>query len=126
MKKLSKVKNLLAENWNKFWAFSFAAYFGMLASIAPALATDSSGAIQDGINNGAEQLWNILKSIVAPIAVVFLGWAGVKTLFFGERGMDGAKSTVITIIIVLALVLLAPLVITQIKSWFESASGWSF
>lgn len=125
MKKLSKVKNLLAAKWNKLWAFSFAAYCGMLSSIAPAFADSGGGDIASGISKGAQSLWDILTSIVAPIAVVFLGWAGVKTLFFGERGMDSAKSTVITIIIVLALVLLAPIVIKQIASWFPKAS-WNF
>lgn len=82
--------------------------------------------ITDGIKNGAKQLFELMESIVVPIAAVCFAWNGLKVLFGGERGMEQAKKNMLIIIIVLALVFLAPLIVVEVSKWFNDGKGtWS-
>lgn len=76
--------------------------------------------IEGGIKAGTQQIYSIMTGVIIPIAVVFFAWAAFKALFGGEKGMEQAKKTILTIVIVLALVWLAPLLITEISGWFSS------
>ncbi len=105
--------------------FSFAAILTLMF-VSVAFADNTSEAIQDGITDGSKQLYNIMTAVVLPIAAVFFAWNAFKALFGGERGMESAKKNMLTIVIVIALVYLAPLVITQISSWFSSSGGWQW
>lgn len=82
--------------------------------------------IEGGIKAGTQQLYNIMTAVVLPIAAVFFAWNAFKALFGGERGMEQAKKNMLTIVIVLALVYLAPVVVTQVGGWFSPSSNWSF
>ena len=90
------------------------------------LAAESAGNIEGGIKAGTQQLYNIMTAVVLPIAAVFFAWNAFKALFGGERGMEQAKKNMLTIVIVLALVYLAPVVVTQVGGWFSPSSNWSF
>lgn len=97
-------------------------YCAMLSAI-PAMA--DSGAIINGITNGTQQIWNILVGIVAPIAAVALAICAIKILWGGQRAAEEAKSTAIKIVIGIAIVLLAPSIVSAVRSWF-TASSWNF
>lgn len=86
----------------------------------------TAGDIEGGIKAGTQQLYNIMTAVVLPIAAVFFAWNAFKALFGGERGMEQAKKNMLTIVIVLALVYLAPVVVTQVGGWFSPSSNWSF
>ena len=84
-------------------------FYCSVITAMPALA--SSQTIIQGINRGTEQVWRILISIVAPIGAVALALQ--------------AKSAAIKIIVAIAVVLMAPAIVSAIKSWFTAAS-WNF
>ena len=98
----------------------------MLAPIAAFADKNTGTAIQDGVSQGANSLWDILKAIVLPIAAVFFAWNAFKAIFGGEHGMEAAKKNMLTIVIVIALVFLAPIAVQQVGQWFDSASEWVF
>lgn len=89
----------------------------------PALA--DSGAIISGISNGTQQIWNILVGVVAPIAAVALAICAIKIIWGGQRAAEEAKSTAIKIVIGIAIVLLAPSIVSAVRGWF-TASTWNF
>ena len=89
----------------------------------PALA--NSQTIIQGINKGTEQVWRILIAIVAPIGAVALALQVIKIIWGGARAADEAKSAAIKIIVAIAVVLMAPAIVSAVRSWFTAAS-WSF
>ena len=97
--------------------------FCSLIAAAPAFA-DSQTIIQ-GINKGTEQVWRILIAVVAPIGAVALALQVIKIIWGGARAAEEAKSAAIKIIVAIAVVLMAPAIISAVKSWFTAAS-WSF
>lgn len=100
------------------------AFCMMLSCAFAAPTTGTADAIQNGVNDGAKQLYGVMTAILLPVAAVVFAWAAFKVLFGGEKGMEQAKKTILTIVIVLALVYLAPLIINQVGGWFSSSGGW--
>lgn len=90
----------------------------LVASAAPA------STITAGITDGAQQLFNLMESVVVPIAAICFAWNAFKVLFGGERGMEQAKKNILIIVIVLALVFLAPPIIKEVGGWFGTGH-WS-
>lgn len=96
----------------------------MALAMFPAAANPSTGAaIQDGIKNGTGQLWNIMTAIVLPIGAVAFAWNAFKMLFGGQKGMEEAKRNMLIIVVVVALVWLAPTIIQQVNSWFNTTGN---
>ena len=89
----------------------------------PALA--NSQTIIQGINKGTEQVWRILIAVVAPIGAVALALQVIKIIWGGARAAEEAKSAAIKIIVAIAVVLMAPAIVSAVRSWFTAAS-WSF
>ena len=89
-------------------------------------ATGAATNIEGGIKTGSHQLYNIMTAVVLPISAVFFAWNAFKALFGGEKGMEQAKKNMLIIVVVLALVYLAPMVVTQIGNWFSPSSNWNF
>ena len=88
--------------------------------------TAATGNIENGIKTGSQQLYNIMTAVILPVGAVFFAWNAFRALFGGERGMEQAKKNMLTVVVVLALVYLAPLVVTQIGGWFSPSSSWTF
>ena len=86
----------------------------------------ATGNIENGIKTGSQQLYNIMTAVILPVGAVFFAWNAFRALFGGERGMEQAKKNMLTVVVVLALVYLAPLVVTQIGGWFTPSSSWTF
>lgn len=97
--------------------------FAMVLMVGDAAGTASSS-ITAGVKSGTQQLFDIIKAVVAPIAAVCFAWNALKALFGGERGMEQAKHNVLIIILVLAMVFLAPVVINEVAGWFSGSSTW--
>lgn len=97
-------------------------YCAVITSV-PAFA--NSQTIIQGINKGTEQVWRILIAIVAPIGAVALALQVIKIIWGGARAAEEAKSAAIKIIVAIAVVLMAPAIVSAVKSWFTAAS-WSF
>lgn len=109
---------------NQVAAIMTGIYCSMVAA-SPAFASGSSQTIIQGITKGTEQVWRILIGIVAPIAAVALALQVIKIIWGGQRAAEEAKSAAIKIIVAIAVVLMAPAIISAVKSWFSAAS-WSF
>lgn len=96
----------------------FTAMLMMLISVS--FAAGSADAIQNGIKDGASQIYNILTAIIIPLGAVFIAWNGAKIIFGGERAMEAAKKNMLNVVIAVAIVYLAPLIILQVGGWFSS------
>lgn len=93
------------------------------ANVALASGTD---AIQTGINDGAEQVYNIITAIVGPIAAVALAVCAAKILWGSQKAAEEAKGFAVRMIIALLLVFGAPMIVNQVKGWFANmGGGWS-
>lgn len=100
------------------------ALYCTLMTTMPVLA-DEGDQIAQNITAGTGRIWNILTVIVAPIAGITLCICAVQILWGGQRATENAKNTVVKIIVVIAIVLLAPTIINQIGTWFSKGT-WSF
>ena len=99
---------------------------GIYCSVITAMPTlANSQTIIQGINKGTEQVWRILIAIVAPIGAVALALQVIKIIWGGARAAEEAKSAAIKIIVAIAVVLMAPAIVSAVRSWFTAAS-WSF
>ncbi|SDD59231.1 hypothetical protein [Peptococcus niger] len=91
---------------------------GLLLPDCALAAGDPGTAIQTGVKKGSGAIWKIMTAVVVPIAAVLFAWNVFRAIFGGERGMESAKRNIFTIIVVIALVLLAPVIVKQIGGWF--------
>ena len=105
---------------------ALAAAAGTLAaafsSSVPAWA--SADAITNGVNQGTQKIWNILTTIVGPIGAVALAVCAGKMIWGSARSAEEAKNTVIKIIVAMAIVFLAPSIVSMISNWFSGS--WTF
>lgn len=79
----------------------------------------SSGQIESGVKNVCRDLYNLITSIVAPIATVLTAGTAVVALFGGERAMEKAKSYMLRVVGVFALVFGAGTIVMEIQGWFS-------
>ena len=79
--------------------------------------------IEGGVKNGMEELYDIMTAVVIPVGAVVLAWCGFQALFGGQRGMETAKKTALTVVVVLAVVWLAPMIINQVSGWFSNGGA---
>ncbi len=91
-----------------------------ILTMSTVCASDASNAIQRGVKDGAKQVYDIMTAVIIPIGAIAFAWCGFSALFGGERGMEIAKKRILTVVIVLGLVYLAPVAIEQVGGWFKS------
>lgn len=99
-------------------------YSAFMTSV-PAFAAGESQSIISGITQGTEQIWRILIGVVAPIAAAALALQVIKIIWGGQRAAEEAKSAAIKIVIAIAVVLMAPAIVSAVRGWFTQAS-WNF
>ena len=99
-------------------------YSAFVTSV-PAFAAGESQSIISGITQGTEQIWRILIGVVAPIAAAALALQVIKIIWGGQRAAEEAKSAAIKIVIAIAVVLMAPAIVSAVRGWFTQAS-WNF
>lgn len=88
-------------------------------------ATQASGSgtaatIEQGVKTGMGKVYGIITAIAVPIAAVCLGFGAFQFFFGGERGVEKAKKICLYTLGGVALVYLAPVVVSEIASWFSS------
>ncbi|MGM9554805.1 MAG: TrbC/VirB2 family protein [Faecousia sp.] len=76
--------------------------------------------IEEGVKTGMGKVYGIITAVVVPIAVVCLGVGAFQFFFGGERGVEKAKKICLYTLGGVALVYLAPLIVTEVASWFSS------
>lgn len=99
-------------------------YSAFVTSV-PAFAAGESQSIISGITQGTEQIWRILIGVVEPIAAAALALQVIKIIWGGQRAAEEAKSAAIKIVIAIAVVLMAPAIVSAVRGWFTQAS-WNF
>ncbi len=95
----------------------------ILALSCTAFAAGSSDTIADGIADGMDSLYKQLRMVAIPIAGVSVGFAGFQFFFGGEKGMEKAKKSILYGAIGVAIVLLAPIIMKTVASWFSSVES---
>ena len=102
--------------------------FSVLAALSVTLVSfvsaDPTSEIEKGIRTGTEKIWGIMKAVVLPLGAVAIAVCFLWILFDGERGMEKGKKYMIRVIIVVAIVYLAPLILTEVGGWFAGSSRW--
>ena len=96
----------------------------MLLSVVTAAGSSAGDQIEDGIKTGAERVWGIVIAVVLPLGAVAIAVCFLWVLFDGERGMEKGKKYRIRVLIVVAVVFLAPLILQQVGGWFKDSSIW--
>ncbi len=92
---------------------------GATASPAPSISpTEAAQTIGEHIAEGGQQVYGLLTTVMIPVMVVFVGYYAIKGIFGGDRGMEQAKTGIFRLILIMALVYLAPVIITTARSWF--------
>lgn len=105
-------------------ALMFVSVLLVAMTVVPAYAAGGTEQqIVQGVSDGMYKLYALFQALLAPIAVVLVVWNVFKALFFGERGLEGAKKSIIIILGIVAVVYLAPLIVTTVGGWFKDASG---
>lgn len=84
------------------------------------------GTVVDGIKGGLGNIFATIRNITVPIAAVSLVFCGIAYFWCGEKGMESGKQWAKRIMIGLALVGLAPILLTAIYSVFEQSTGTVF
>ena len=108
---------------NRIMALTVMAALMVTMMIVPAFATSTEQQIVSGVSDGMYKLYSLFQALLAPIAVVLVVWNVFKALFFGEKGMEGTKKSIIIILGIVAVVYLAPLIVSTVSGWFDNASG---
>lgn len=87
-----------------------------------AWADSLSSTITAPIKAGLSEVYTLLTAIVLPIAVIVIAICAIKIIWGNQRSAEEGKSAIIRIVVALALVYLAPLLVSTISSWFQSYS----
>ena len=88
----------------------------MACAMMAVFATDSIGA---AVGSGMQSVYNVLKAVAIPVAVIAFAVCAYYIFVSGEKGMEKAKKIAIYTIIGIAIVFLAPLIIENVTGWFS-------
>lgn len=91
-----------------------------LALSCTVFAAGESDTIAAGIAGGMDSLYKVLRMVAIPIAVVTAGFAAFQIFTGGEKGMEKAKKLLLYAAIGIGIVLLAPIIVKTVASWFSS------
>lgn len=125
---MEKYLTLPAETGNKKWVRIATCVFIVALMVVLMTVTafaDTSDAIVTGVKTGTKAIYTIITAIVAPIAAIVLSATALKALIGDARDIEAMKKKVFLIVIVVAVIWLAPLIIEQVGGWFSSSNTGS-
>ena len=125
---MEKYLTLPAETGNKKWvriATCVVIVALMVVLMTVTAFADPSDAIVTGVTTGTKAIYTIITAIVAPIAAIVLSATALKALIGDARDIEAMKKKVFLIVIVVAVIWLAPLIIEQVGGWFSSSNTGS-
>lgn len=88
----------------------------VLMMTMPVFATGKN--LQNSVQDGMESIWKLMRYISYGVAIVYVAVAAYKLVLGGQRGMETAKGDLLKMVFFLALILLAPYVISTVVDWF--------
>ena len=77
------------------------------------------------IKTGLGDVYNVMLAIVLPIGAVAVGVCGIKIIWGNQKSAEEGKSAIIRILVALAVVFLAPLLISSVSGMFKNYSNTS-
>ena len=83
--------------------------------------TQAATAIENAIEEMANQVYKTMRSIITPFTIIGFAWAGFQFLLGGSQGTEKARKILIGSGVGLALVVFAPLFGQAIATWFASS-----
>lgn len=83
----------------------------------------SAYAVKNRLVSGSQEIYNIFVAIVAPVSVAFVAATAFAAFFDGERGMDRVKRRMGIVLLALIMVYLAPLIVSQVSTWFTTSNA---
>ena len=125
---MEKYLTLPAETGNKKWVRIATCVFIVALMVVLMTVTafaDPYDAIVTGVKTGTKAIYTIITAIVAPIAAIVLSATALKALIGDARDIEAMKKKVFLIVIVVAVIWLAPLIIEQVGGWFSSSNTGS-
>lgn len=84
--------------------------------------TSQIAAVESAVTALSGSIYNIFTGVLLAVATVSFAWAAFKMFFGGEKGLEQAKATMLTVSIAIMIVYLAPLMIQQVRNWFSNSS----
>ena len=127
---MDKYLTLPADAGNKKWVriattVLLVALMVMMTITCFATGGSTSDAIVNGVKTGTKAIYTIITAIVAPLAAIVLSATALKALIGDARDIEAMKKKVFLIVIVVAVIWLAPLIIEQVGGWFSSSNTGS-
>lgn len=100
----------------------------LTCNIGIAFCEDGDGlsAVEGAVNSGASKVYGLMRAVVIPVAIVFLGAAGIMFLSGQPRSIDQAKKIVLYCFIGVAFVACAPLIGQEFGNWFKDTGSDDF
>lgn len=122
------VPTVASKKWVRVAVCIFVVMAMMALTTITCFATEAgTGGTQDaivsGVKTGTKAIYNIITAIVAPIAAIVLSAVALKALVGDARDIEGMKKKIFLIVIVVAVIWLAPLIIEQVGGWFSGSSS---
>lgn len=94
--------------------------FSTTTTVAYADGDDLSQTITTPLKSGLGQVYKLLTAIILPIAVIVIAICAIQMIWGSTRSGEVARSTLIRVVIALAIIYLAPLLVRTISGWFSS------
>lgn len=95
----------------------------LLMAIPAFAANDASGQISTAVSSGLKKAYDLITSIIMPIGAICFAVAALKMMFGSRRGMEEGQNKLLTVLLVLAGVYLAPIIIQEVGGWFSNVSS---
>ena len=121
----SSWKDRTVQAWSRCAAVAGAVSASVICGTVNVFATDTTGEIESAVSSGLENAWTLLRAIGIPVAIVAVAICAFQFFLNGDKGMETAKKRILYIILGIAILLLAPLLVTKVVGWFSSNSSWS-
>lgn len=110
-----------------FFATSSQIAFCTEPTTAPVSGGAAADSIEGAVNVITETAYDIMRSIITPLCIVWVCYAGFQFLFGGQRGSDSARKTLIHSVVALVIVVFAPVLVKTVAEAFinQGTSDWS-
>jgi 4-amino-4-deoxy-L-arabinose transferase-like glycosyltransferase len=93
----------------------------LITAFADTSTDEAASSVVSGISTGLGSLYKVMTAVAIPIAAIVAAFCAFYILAGGDKGMEKAKKIGLYTAIALAIVYLAPLLVTMVQGWFETA-----
>ena len=123
MESLEKRDRVLTRIANFVSTAGVATITGAVLTISAFADSGAASSIADAVTEGMHDAYGLMTSIVMPIAALIFAVLALKMLFGSQRSVEEGQKGLIKVLIVIALVFAAPIIISEVSSWFSSMAA---